>query len=376
MENIFLKGIKTPQKVIVFGDYQIYNDTETFKEYKLGDTSGRSLASFIKRDGQKEKTSPLVDEFIMDIDAEKLDEYNQSFLKKLSKKMNVELNEEINSLQDIADKVGGNLDDFKDYTFIGINESSLLNVRAYDLEEAESLYTELAKLTPFDNKGLLKFSKVFGLPFGVAEDVVDWAKFETNEPPVTIPVSLLTRFHEELIYYRYLFDMFKNVKLQNIEELKRREDQATKKVYELLKKMAEDVADKTGTTLSGFPDMETGIANLAKNKLGSSSDEKLLLMEKQTLASRLYGGKKKLQIELDFDHGKFVPKIYFFDLFEYAYFQIMTALVNDAELRECEYCGHVFEVTYEGRRFCPPLPFRKRSSCEMAYNNRRRKENK
>lgn len=40
------------------------------------------------------------------------------------------------------------------------------------------------------------------------------------------------------------------------------------------------------------------------------------------------------------------------------------------------YCEHIFEVTYKRQRFCPPLPNKKRSSCEMAYNNRLKKERK
>lgn len=375
MENNLLKGVKTPQKVIVFGDYQIYNDMEAFKKYKLGDTSGRFLANLIKNDSDKDMTLPLITDLILDTDAEKLNEYNQAFLEELSGKVGIGPDVKINSFEDIANEGKIDLDEFKDLTFIGINENSLSSVRTYNLQDAESLYTELAKLTPFDYKGLVKFSKVFGLPFGIGEDVIDWTQLETKEPPVSIPVALITQFYIELMNYRYLFNHFKNVKLQNFEELQIKENQAAEDFYKLAKEMAEDIAKKTGVILPEFPDLETGMGNLKKHRIMSSDNENLLLRYKERLASFLGSGKRILKIQLDFDDGRFVPKIHFYDLFEFAHFQMISALINEAELRECEHCGHVFEVTYEGRRFCPPLPFRKRSSCEMAYNNKRRKEN-
>jgi hypothetical protein len=80
------------------------------------------------------------------------------------------------------------------------------------------------------------------------------------------------------------------------------------------------------------------------------------------------------QIALSMNYKQeIIPKINISSLFDFAYFQMMKAILNHSELRTCKYCGHPFEVTYEGMKFCPPLPFRGRSSCEMAYNNRMKK---
>jgi hypothetical protein len=56
-----------------------------------------------------------------------------------------------------------------------------------------------------------------------------------------------------------------------------------------------------------------------------------------------------------------------------AFIQIVDANITWAEIRKCDYCGHFFHVTHELQHFCPAPPFRRRSICEMAYNNRLKK---
>ncbi|RKD73657.1 hypothetical protein ATL39_1959 [Sinobaca qinghaiensis] len=59
----------------------------------------------------------------------------------------------------------------------------------------------------------------------------------------------------------------------------------------------------------------------------------------------------------------------FYDLFEIGYFFLIEAFNNRVKLRRCESCNKIFEVTHQRQRFCPPMPGRKRSSCEMKHNN-------
>lgn len=97
----------------------------------------------------------------------------------------------------------------------------------------------------------------------------------------------------------------------------------------------------------------------------------------------------KTRIPFDFSHwhnpklslkintkGEIIPTILSESMFDIAYFQMLKAISNRVKLRKCTFCGFYFEVSHDKERFCPPLPFHKRSSCEMAYSNRMRKARK
>lgn len=68
------------------------------------------------------------------------------------------------------------------------------------------------------------------------------------------------------------------------------------------------------------------------------------------------------------------PITIFNDLFEAAYFFLNLSKNTLAEMKICDNCGHLFEVTHKRQRFCSALSGRKRLSCEMAYNNRLKKK--
>jgi hypothetical protein len=70
------------------------------------------------------------------------------------------------------------------------------------------------------------------------------------------------------------------------------------------------------------------------------------------------------------------PGMTFKDLFEVAYFQLSRAVIGNIKMSRCEHCGALFEVTHESRRFCPPLPKNKISSCQNAYNQRVKRKRK
>lgn len=64
------------------------------------------------------------------------------------------------------------------------------------------------------------------------------------------------------------------------------------------------------------------------------------------------------------------------NLFKLAFFQMYIALIENIEFRKCDYCQSYFQLAHKRQRFCPPLPLRKRSSCEMAHHREIKKQKK
>lgn len=88
--------------------------------------------------------------------------------------------------------------------------------------------------------------------------------------------------------------------------------------------------------------------------------------------NRFSGYRPTLRIE----NKKMVPGISTGNLFELAYFQMYIALIESIDFKKCDYCHSYFQIGHKRQRFCPPLPLRKRSSCEMAHHREMKKKQK
>jgi hypothetical protein len=68
--------------------------------------------------------------------------------------------------------------------------------------------------------------------------------------------------------------------------------------------------------------------------------------------------------------------VQFVDLFEVAAYQLLLAVVGEADIRYCEYCKQPFQLRHDTRKFCPPYPGNKRSTCEntVSMKNKRKKK--
>ncbi|GGM39504.1 hypothetical protein GCM10011351_27080 [Paraliobacillus quinghaiensis] len=210
----------------------------------------------------------------------------------------------------------------------------------YLMQSGESIFTELAKVVPFNDIDLVKFSKNFGLPTGYKESGL----FET-ERSIEFISSPTLYIHLRLLEFKDIFNLFVAIKT---------------KEPNLIKLLFSNHGDRKGI-------------DIPENEF---DEEEMYIALKSDIATELnhilinYGNNS---FEFNVQTGKFSETEKIEDLFHFGYIQMKQSLINETELRKCEYCGHYFEVNHGKQRFCPPLPFRKRSSCETAYNREKNK---
>lgn len=186
----------------------------------------------------------------------------------------------------------------------------------------KTLYTELGKWDFNSFQQIISFCETWGLPTGVT--ISDLEK-KTPEIDINIIWMSLEDFYTKIYEYQRIFSYFKALNTNDFSKLP-----TTPKKGEQIKVHALKMFDR-------------------------EIEEKSLF---------------------HFKMQDRTPISVFKDLFEAAYFYLTLSRNISAEMRTCEYCGHLFEVTHQRQRFCSVLPGRKRSSCEMAFNNRLKKEKK
>lgn len=211
----------------------------------------------------------------------------------------------------------------------------------YALKNASGLYTEMGKINPFSNKDILHFSKVFGLPYGSSsfEDIP--TVINGDHYPLSIQYVQMNILINALLNYVYIFNVFKNIVTLDTSSIINRDYETLPYRY-----------------INYHP----------------TNDAEVLNSEKEFF-SHLIKNYNILNLDLTFNYfqeNEFILEHSNLELIDYAVFQMVKALVYKSTFKHCENCGHIFEVTHEKMRFCPPMPFRKRSSCEMAYRNRMR----
>ncbi|MED3799142.1 hypothetical protein P4604_17340 [Lysinibacillus capsici] len=237
-------------------------------------------------------------------------------------------------------------------------------------DEGIGLFTELAKVELFDTNSLKKFTKNFGIPIGVDlskksgyVDLLDFKKYNTFLYFGAAPIALI---YKELVEYQNIFNMFVAVKT-NDKKLANAIYARKKLVQEIAEigRFSKDILEKRALSKKTYEQ------NIIENNdpLSLALCRKYLseaITEKVAINSKIVNS-----IDGDF----FEIKLYN-NLFEIAYNQIKDSLLNNTEIKKCEHCGHFFESTHGKQRFCPPLPFKKRSSCENSYSQqiRRTKE--
>lgn len=246
-------------------------------------------------------------------------------------------------------------------------------------DEGKGLFTEMAKVEIFNHASLRRFSNVFGLPTGIdisrksglkaLDGLKDYNTF------LYFGASPITLIDMELMEYKNVFNSFIAVKTGNAKLAKK--INARKDFVNEARKISE--VEKERVRLIERLRIEYMEA-LGEIEVGMTFDEKAELMRcRKDLANKLT---KKVAFNtkiVDTLDGRFLETKIYSNLFEIAYNQIKNSLINNAEIKECEYCGHYFEPEHGTQRFCSPLPFRKRSSCENSYNQdkyKKRKQNK
>lgn len=216
-------------------------------------------------------------------------------------------------------------------------------------EDAIGLFTELAKIDPFNEKEILKFALHFGLPAGL--NALQQERF------VFIGVS---HFHllKLFLEYKNIFNLYIAAKeencqtinniIQNVRYFQRENDEIDKKFPEPIEYDFDDDLD-------------------------SLEESDTMIFLKEHLAKRLHKLLENRTERLFIYDGIFREVNYFTDLFAIAYQQIKNSLLEDTSVRKCRNCGHYFEVNHGKQSFCPRLPLVKRSSCEIAYYKKQKR---
>lgn len=201
-------------------------------------------------------------------------------------------------------------------------------MKTFDLSAyGKALYPKLGETNFYQYEELMNFIKIWGLPVATPIDY---------DPPLTYIDNLfmsLESFFRKVDEFQDVFSLFKALATQDYSQLEQyvfntqQPDQSLKQHVQLLLHSKLDHVNVFSFQLSG-----------------------------------------------SFFEQSIVPKTIFDSLIEASYFYLLLAIFNEADMKQCEHCSQLFEVTHKRQRFCPPLPGRKRSSCEMAYNNRLKKE--
>jgi hypothetical protein len=264
---------------------------------------------------------------------------------------------------------------------------------AYDpLEETPNLYTEMAKIKFFDIPSLKRFIENFGLPYGL--DL-----FATDKYSVLHYEVDLFEFYDMLDDYKKALDIFVSLKSNNQKKIKKYAEEFKEYIkeesYEFISDSLKTIMDSKIHKLSMeehefdnysdyvefyFQILENeaseikkmpGIAEKWRN-IENSSPEKLANHYLVELLNDLSKGNSTFTIINDKIH----PATTFRSLFEVACYQLSRAVIGNVDMKPCENCGALFEVTHESRRFCPPLPGHKISTCQNTYNQRMKRKRK
>lgn len=213
---------------------------------------------------------------------------------------------------------------------------------SYDpLNDAQGLFTELIKVPSiwdenYNVENLLTFIKKFGLPIGKSF-------WDGRYERVLNEEMNFFEFNQLLDQYKEIFNIIYSIKINNLKQIKLYKEQ-----YESTYKLHFKGDIKPST------DIEKAFY-VFSNKLEEQKKEKYTYIYSNNKPQRVY----------TFEH-----------LFQVAYFQLCSFLDSEGELKKCEHCGHLFPVTHEARKFCPPLPGKTESTCLNTYKQRVKRDKK
>lgn len=333
MKNNINLNISNSQDVIAFNDYKIYEDDEAFEKDE------RNLVPkefFIKNspfDIHKYFFTPLP---FLEEDLKNWLDYEGLTA--------TELNARIFS----PDRTAGIEDKKYKPMITRFNENEDEDdFKSYKLKDIDGLYTELAKIEPFNIVDILQFSNVFGLPTGLLETV---NQDYSGEYPITVQSVNYTELNSQLMKYRSVFNEFKDIITTNIEGIKQKNIDAHDDFNKLIPELSP----------------------ILNNDQSSYSEERgeIVLESKKSDFIEVINVNNFFRGRLDYQNNTFIMENYFRNLFDYGYFQMSQALLNESELKECKNCNHFFEVSADNTEFCPPLPFNEESQCKTEFNNK------
>jgi hypothetical protein len=248
------------------------------------------------------------------------------------------------------------------------------------LEEATELYTELNKVNIDNHKSIMKFVETYGLPLGETINA-------GNQDIKAFHTMNIEEFSQKLEKYKEIFGYWKitrNKVPKEMEQVKKEFGNAALEALMLSTLSIEDLEEVDHEEF-GKKDSPVVIPEYARwleikdkepihavNELVSILiNEQYTKQEQTKYVDTRCVDKGKITYE-----KKMAPAVYFNNLFDVAYYQLLQAEYRESRIAECKNCGLPFEVTHERQRFCPPKKGLKGSTCENTYNKRIKRNRK
>lgn len=220
--------------------------------------------------------------------------------------------------------------------------------KTYPLRDITGIYTELAKVEPFNTEDIQRFIHIFGLPTGLRE--TPNMDIGLNAYPVTAVSVNYTELNSQLMKYKAIYETFKDIMTKNVEVIKQNH-----------------LAD-LDIMIEFNPDLSP-IFELQRAFYLEESDE-AIFEETKSEFIELVNVQNFYEGIIGYKNKTYVMESFFKNLFEYSYFQMSQALINDSEFKKCKNCNHFFEVSPDNPDFCPSLPFSDVSQCKIEFEQK------
>lgn len=261
---------------------------------------------------------------------------------------------------------------------------------SYDpLKDTPNLYTEMAKIEYFDTPSLLKFIQNFGLPMGddlFSTENYKVAHFKLNlfefyfylyhlKQTINVYEAIITNDRFKLNRYakkfeEYVSNEFKSAGLNYLETLKNTNKTDNRPDLTFKKEELKRIQQAPDIVKEYF-----GYSNSKKDQKTALRNQPVIDQVNHYLVE-LLNDLRKGDSSFRIIKNKRMPGTTFYNLTEVAYYQVSRHIAINGDFKRCEYdkCGAIFEVTHESRRFCPPLPGNKISTCQNSYNQRMKRK--
>lgn len=223
---------------------------------------------------------------------------------------------------------------------------------ANDYENYKDLHTELAKIEPFNTDTIIHFLKYFG---GLSLGDTCWSILE---------------IYYRISQFRFIFEIW----LSLIQENSTKMESILLDSYMTRINLIKDTFMNSATVLNeDMGEMEKNLEEeyMMEEYKNSTPLEFGINILNQALSREI---SEKIQAGYTFKENKFIFERMIFSLFELAYDNLAINFSPNTTIANCEYCGSPFQKRHKSRRFCPPLPGNKTSSCQNAYNNEIKKK--
>jgi hypothetical protein len=200
------------------------------------------------------------------------------------------------------------------------------------LTEAADLYTHFAGINPNKNSSLLKFVCNYGIPASMIYE----RTYDVNDQAMYQSIMNLLAFSSDLKIqlkaFKETYSLWDSIKSHDLPYLKK-----------VISKYPEDFFVNHASTLD----------------------------KAQSVLADYIQGSLRWGHTLAVVEGKIRPILFFDHLYRIMDFQLYQAVVYDVPVKHCEFesCNKIFEDK-NGRKFCPPFPGNKRSTCENTANQR------